>query len=713
MPTPALGSWAGGPVAAPGSKRTTTIWSQAREEFLRWSCDVFTPITVEDVALRLKRLLEEDGVAELTCTDRQAIALRAAEMVQAMDLKRSGSVDIDEWMHWLVYSKTGIASLQESPTNRVLQDILRKEPKILEDLLKTFQTADMKGRGYISLVEMTDMYRRGKWKFQQKGDEFPPSTDPAVLARRAFEAMDFDNSGSVSYAEFIAYCMGRRKQKVIINFYDLSEGLASKLAPWLLGAPLEGLWHTGVVVFGKEYYFGGDIFHDTPADTAFGTPHKSLEWGVTLRTQQELHKFIVKELQPLFNRNVYDIIHRNCNHFSDRVCAFLTGKNMPNEVVQQPEYLSQLPAARFLRPVLNRCLGAINGGDVFSADEEQKVRFCDLPDILPVWGGCCGLPRGSIVNVEPDSNSGLPAFRGVVCEAPACSPGSSRRSGRSARSSRDTWVRVLGLTGAELRDPRIQTKKVLHESVSLLNFEAQEDKLYLAALDAVSTPSACSSPRGGNRQTPASPSGGGRASFGLNSPKKVILPGAMSASLGAPLAPHIALALATAGDICQLLDDYEDLSPRSISITAGVACMQPAAQAADQGHARIAGDEAVVYGHAQVAGDEDSVIATSASTASSRRGSEQVVRTSAACTASCAIEDPLLDDMDLFVVPAEEQPLVAPRSCEPVRAGGGSSRPCTAASSFSRSPRTVATFARLVPAESDMDTSGHLAEDWL
>lgn len=38
----------------------------------------------------------------------------------------------------------------------------------------------------------------------------------------------------------------------------------------LLGKVIEGVWHTGIVVYGKEYYFGGGISYDPPGMTPFG-----------------------------------------------------------------------------------------------------------------------------------------------------------------------------------------------------------------------------------------------------------------------------------------------------------------------------------------------------------------------------------------------------------------------------------------------------------
>ena len=37
--------------------------------------------------------------------------------------------------------------------------------------------------------------------------------------------------------------------KVVLHVYDLSRGMATQFSPMLLGKQLDGIWHTGVVVY--------------------------------------------------------------------------------------------------------------------------------------------------------------------------------------------------------------------------------------------------------------------------------------------------------------------------------------------------------------------------------------------------------------------------------------------------------------------------------
>jgi desumoylating isopeptidase 1 len=46
--------------------------------------------------------------------------------------------------------------------------------------------------------------------------------------------------------------------------------MAKQFSRALIGREIEGVWHTGIVVYGKEYYFGGGISYDPPSMTPFG-----------------------------------------------------------------------------------------------------------------------------------------------------------------------------------------------------------------------------------------------------------------------------------------------------------------------------------------------------------------------------------------------------------------------------------------------------------
>jgi hypothetical protein len=55
--------------------------------------------------------------------------------------------------------------------------------------------------------------------------------------------------------------------KVLLYVYDLSGGLARQLSLPLTGKYIEGIWHTSVVVYGREVYYGQGILESVPGMT--------------------------------------------------------------------------------------------------------------------------------------------------------------------------------------------------------------------------------------------------------------------------------------------------------------------------------------------------------------------------------------------------------------------------------------------------------------
>jgi len=52
---------------------------------------------------------------------------------------------------------------------------------------------------------------------------------------------------------------------VTLYVYDISQGMARQLSMPILGKQIDGVWHTSVVCYGKEYFFGsGGIGHCPP-----------------------------------------------------------------------------------------------------------------------------------------------------------------------------------------------------------------------------------------------------------------------------------------------------------------------------------------------------------------------------------------------------------------------------------------------------------------
>jgi len=328
------------------------------------------------------------GCPPLNKRDREFIEVRVTQSVREVDPQCSGQVDLDVWVHHMLLTRSSPASMRAMlQINRLLEVALQVCPAILVGLQHAFearqlastveeggldassspneQSGGASSSASLPFVEVVGIFGQKLWHLRPGGKDASPSkrrTDfscrtPDEFVRTILKAMDLDGQVKITPADFLALCLGRREWEVTLHLYDLSKGIATLLSPWLLKEQLEGIWHTGLVIFGKEYYFGGDIYYDTPAKTGFGTPRIAIQMGTTLRQKDELHAFIVDELKPIFTREAYDAARNNCNHFTDKVTMYLVGRHIPEEVLRQPELMMQSSLGRTLRPILTKVLG--------------------------------------------------------------------------------------------------------------------------------------------------------------------------------------------------------------------------------------------------------------------------------------------------------------------------------------------------------------------
>ena len=54
------------------------------------------------------------------------------------------------------------------------------------------------------------------------------------------------------------------KNKVTLLLYDISNGMAKQFSPMMVGKMIEAIYHSSIVVYGVEYFFGGGIQTGTP-----------------------------------------------------------------------------------------------------------------------------------------------------------------------------------------------------------------------------------------------------------------------------------------------------------------------------------------------------------------------------------------------------------------------------------------------------------------
>ncbi|WCJ38096.1 Desumoylating isopeptidase 1 [Euphorbia peplus] len=157
--------------------------------------------------------------------------------------------------------------------------------------------------------------------------------------------------------------MAEESHKVILNVYDLSQGMARQLSSSFLGKVIEGIWHTGVVVYGNEYYFGGGIQNDPAGRTPYGTPVKVVDLGIT-HVSQDVFEMYLDEISPRYTAETYSLLTHNCNNFSNEVAQFLVGVSIPDFILQLPNEVLSSPMGALIMPMIQNLETTLRAGAV-------------------------------------------------------------------------------------------------------------------------------------------------------------------------------------------------------------------------------------------------------------------------------------------------------------------------------------------------------------
>ena len=135
--------------------------------------------------------------------------------------------------------------------------------------------------------------------------------------------------------------------------YDLSNGLAAQLSQQLTGRYFRAIFHTGIVVFDREYFFGGGgVESSLPGRSPYGTPIERLDLGRTEVTHDLWHEFL-EECGDAYGVGKYHLLEHNCNTFSNAASNFLLGADIPAEITALPEDFLRTPLGMMLRPQID------------------------------------------------------------------------------------------------------------------------------------------------------------------------------------------------------------------------------------------------------------------------------------------------------------------------------------------------------------------------
>jgi hypothetical protein len=157
--------------------------------------------------------------------------------------------------------------------------------------------------------------------------------------------------------------MEQEGEKVELYVYDLSQGLARQLSVQLLGKGIDGIWHTAIGVYGKEYYFGSGIQNNPIGQSLHGSPVQVMQLGYT-QIPQDIFEEYLQEIQPRYTQETYSLMCHNCNNFSEELSQFLLGTGIPEYILRLPEDVLSSPMGPMLRPMIENLDATLRQGRV-------------------------------------------------------------------------------------------------------------------------------------------------------------------------------------------------------------------------------------------------------------------------------------------------------------------------------------------------------------
>eukprot|EP00930_Biecheleria_cincta_P008108 TRINITY_DN10946_c0_g1_i3.p1 TRINITY_DN10946_c0_g1~~TRINITY_DN10946_c0_g1_i3.p1 ORF type:complete len:517 (+),score=97.12 TRINITY_DN10946_c0_g1_i3:159-1709(+) len=332
--------------------------------------------------------------------DEELLRTTVQKVLKSMSLRGQQSVSMTEWIHYWSLERDGASHAASSEVNERLRAALQVDHQILDRMQMHFEIAAMPVAGSKDALALSSdgflKVCRRLVKSQQATMEQKWADE--VLQQHSSGANVLEEDDVLNYSDFLNVMLGRKRFKVHVWMYDISNGAAEKWSWLILGQEFKGFWHTGVVIEwpdeSSEIWFGGKIFVSTPGTTPFGQPIEKRFMGYTFKNKTDVISYISQHLCPEFTKERYDVITRNCNHFSDTLSMHLLNEHLPDEILQQPEMIMQTAAVQALKPLLNRWLGGFGTNDGHGQGDRNGngAKFgCEAEMVLLASLGPCAL----------------------------------------------------------------------------------------------------------------------------------------------------------------------------------------------------------------------------------------------------------------------------------------------------------------------------------
>ncbi|CAE7949513.1 unnamed protein product, partial [Symbiodinium sp. KB8] len=149
-------------------------------------------------------------------------------------------------------------------------------------------------------------------------------------------------------------CPVAARSPVTVHIYDVTGTASMKVVNGVLRPFGAGVFHAAVEVHGREWSYGQTsrghgIFESQPAACQRHSYRESVHMGCTDLAPSEVQKLIT-EMAKSWPGREYNVISKNCCHFSDELCQLLGVGPLPSWVTNLANAASKVgPGLRELR----------------------------------------------------------------------------------------------------------------------------------------------------------------------------------------------------------------------------------------------------------------------------------------------------------------------------------------------------------------------------
>jgi hypothetical protein len=296
-----------------------------------------------------------------TDKDKEDARQSTACIFSRLGVSTSSKVSIDDWLHhaFLLIHPPG-----RSVSIAIASELQKSRSSVLPHIVGLWVQMDKECDGRILVSDLEEALKATGVRARDVEEE----------AKGIIHDMDGDGYASVCYCDWVAKYLKLNATEVSLSWYDLTNGWSKYISPLVLWHQEGGIWHTGMIAFGREFYYSGRIYRGRPGATPYGLPTKIQRLGLTMKSAKELERFIIDELDSKFTEETYDFLEHNCNHFTDKAAVFLLGQQIPEEIRLQPERAMNAPLPVLVRPWVNQWLGRIEGDVPVASEPEAGSR---------------------------------------------------------------------------------------------------------------------------------------------------------------------------------------------------------------------------------------------------------------------------------------------------------------------------------------------------